>query len=116
MPIESKIKEEIADITTIPETTDRAITLMLWVMRRQMFLDDNKRAAQLIANKEMIAGSAGIISIPIEHQDGFRRLLIGFYESNNIDEIKDFVYNNCIDGIAFEREEPRKRGGNERER
>jgi Fic family protein len=116
MPIESKIKEEIADINAIPETTDKAITFMLWAMRRQMFLDGNKRAAQLIANKEMIANGAGIISIPIERQDSFRRLLLDFYESNNMENMKDFVYDYCIDGIDFEREGSSKRESDNRER
>ena len=43
IPIESIIKEEIADISTIESPTERAIALMLYCMRRQMFLDGNKR-------------------------------------------------------------------------
>lgn len=92
MPIESKIKEEIEDINTINNTMERAITFMLWCMRRQIFLDGNKRTAQLIANKEMIANGQGIISIPIKRQDKFKRLLVDFYENGEIEEIKNFVY------------------------
>jgi hypothetical protein len=32
---------------------------------------------------------------------GIKRLT-GFYESNDMGEIKQFLYENCIDGIAFE--------------
>jgi len=104
MPIESKIKEEISDINTIVSHTDRAITFMLWCMRRQMFLDGNKRTAQLIANKEIISNGEGIISIPIEHQNNFKKMLIDFYETANMDEIKQFVYENCIDGLHFDKQ------------
>ena len=53
MPIESQIKEDLLEIRAMPEPTDRALTLMLYVMRKQMFLDGNKRTAMLAGNAEM---------------------------------------------------------------
>lgn len=102
LPIESQIREELDDIRSISEPTDRAITLMLYIMRKQMFLDGNKRTAMLAANADMISSGCGIISIPVEQQHEFMGLLISFYESNDMDRIKSFVYNNCIDGIDFQ--------------
>ena len=78
MPIESQIKEELGKVQEIEEPTDRAITLMLYLMRKQMFLDGNKRTAMLAANAEMIASGCGIISIPIEQQRDFMELLIRY--------------------------------------
>jgi len=102
IPIESIIKEELEDISKIESPTERAITLMLYCMRRQMFLDGNKRTSMLAANHVMIANGAGIITIPIEHQREFTGLLIEFYETNKTNKITDFLYDKCIDGIAFE--------------
>ena len=34
---------------------------MLWIMRRQMFIDGNKRVAMLFANKRMIDNGLWII-------------------------------------------------------
>lgn len=110
MPIESQIKEEIADILKIDEPTERAIIYMLYLMRKQMFLDGNKRTSMLAANQIMIANGCGIISIPIEHQPEFTRMLVDFYESGNMDEIKDFVYENGIDGIDFRQNECQDEG------
>lgn len=110
MPIESQIKEEIADVLKIEEPTERAITHMLYLMRKQMFLDGNKRTSMLAANQIMIANGCGIISIPIEHQPEFTRMLVEFYESGNMDEIKDFVYENGIDGIDFRQNESQDEG------
>ncbi|MDR1821179.1 MAG: Fic family protein [Oscillospiraceae bacterium] len=104
MPIESQIKEQLAEILSIPEATEKALTLMLYCMRKQMFLDGNKRTAMLAANHVMIANGAGIVTVPIELQREFRRLLINFYESGDMSEIKMFLYDNCIDGIAFQNE------------
>ena len=101
MPIESKIKEEIAEINTIDNETDRAITMMLHLMRRQMFGDGNKRTSMLAANQIMISSGVGIISIPIDLQRSFSELLVKFYETNNMEEIKNFVYKFCIEGIPL---------------
>ncbi len=103
MPIESQIKEELEEIMRISSPTDRALTLLLYIVRKQMFLDGNKRTSMLAGNHVMISNGCGIISIPIEHQRTFTGMLIDFYESNRMDEIKQFLYENCIDGIEFKR-------------
>lgn len=102
LPIEAQIKEDIADIHLIGEPTERAITLTLYLMRKQIFLDGNKRTSMLAGNQIMIANGCGVISIPIEHQLEFTRLLVEYYESASMDELKEFVYETSIDGIAFE--------------
>lgn len=101
IPFEYEIRNEMVDILKIGSTTERAITLMLWGMRKQIFIDGNKRTSMMIANKEMIIDGSGIISIPNEKIKSFYELLIAFYETNDIEEIKDFIYNNCIDGLVL---------------
>lgn len=105
LPIESKIKEELTEVLAIPEPTERAITLMLHLMRRQMFLDGNKRTAMLAGNQVMIANGCGILSIPIELQPEFTKMLVEYYESGDMDVLKQFVYDDCIDGIDFRQNE-----------
>lgn len=101
MPIESQIKEEMAEILEIDNPTDRAVSLMLYLVRKQMFLDGNKRTSMLAGNHVMVAAGCGIISVPIELQPQFTKMLIDFYESNDMEPIKQFVYESCIDGIDF---------------
>jgi len=108
MPIESQIKEELQDIMSISVATDRAITLMLWSMRRQMFPDGNKRTSMLAANQVMIQNGCGVISVPIEKQDRFKELLVRFYETNDMSVLKAFVYDDCIDGVDFPKEQERR--------
>ena len=102
-PIETKIKEELEELLSNNEIskTEQAINIMLWVMRRQMFIDGNKRTAMLIANKLMIENGCGIISIPIEKQNEFYKLLITYYETNDSSIISKFIYDNAIDGMIF---------------
>lgn len=104
LPVETEIKEGILQLLKYPEATDRAISLMLYVMRKQMFLDGNKRTAMLAGNQIMIANGCGIISVPIEQQPKFTELLVRFYESSEAAALKQFIYDNCIDGMDLHRQ------------
>lgn len=102
LPDRSAIEKNLDNILKMENPTERCITLMLYCMRSQIFLDGNKRISMLAANHEMIRNGCGIISVPIEEQPKFTELLIQFYETNEMDTIKQFVYDKCIDGIDFE--------------
>lgn len=101
MPDEEKIKGELRNINEIEDPTDRGITTMLYMVRRQMFLDGNKRTSMLAGNQIMISNGCGIISVPIDLQPQFTKLLIDYYETNDMKYIKQFVYEKCIDGMDF---------------
>lgn len=60
-----------------------------------MFLDVNK----IVANKEMIKNGQGIISVPVEKIGEYFILLIDYYEANNMNKLKEWIVNNCIDSI-----------------
>jgi len=100
-PIESKIKEELENLLMQDNKTktEIAIEIMLWIMRRQMFIDGNKRVAMLFANKIMIDNGCGIITISQENQATFYEKLISFYETNDMTILKQWLYDTSIDGI-----------------
>ena len=102
LPDEEAIKACLSRILTIESATEQAITLMLSVMRRQMFLDGNKRTAMLAANQVLIAAGGGVITIPIELQPTFTAMLVRFYETKDQEPLKNWVYEHCIDGIDFD--------------
>lgn len=99
LPSECDYDKELNEIMNIPEKLDRCITLFLWIQRSQMFLDGNKRVANLVANKEMIKNGMGIIAVPVGKIGEYFTKLIKFYETNDYTEIKEWIYNNCIDGV-----------------
>ena len=53
----------------------------------------------MIANKEMIRLGQGIIAIPVEKIGDYLTLLIEYYETNDLVKLKNWLYENCIDGI-----------------
>lgn len=101
IPDETKVRNDILSFENNKSVsvTQKAIDVMLYIMRSQLFIDGNKRTAQIVANKIMISGGAGIINIPVEKQKAFLDHLIDYYESDNSSAISEFVYNNCIDGV-----------------
>lgn len=96
------ISSILADQTT---ATEKAINLMLYLMRSQLFYDGNKRIAMMAANKIMIHGGAGIISIAQKNQLDFLTLLVQFYETGDGSTIRHFIYEHCIDGIEFSKDD-----------
>ncbi len=99
LPRECNYDDELKNIMNIDSTIDRCMTLFLWIQRSQMFLDGNKRVANLVANKEMIKNGMGILAVPVEKIGEYFTLLINFYETNDYTEIKKWIYENCIDGL-----------------
>lgn len=96
---ECNYEEDLNKILSIQNELERCITLFCYIQRAQMFLDGNKRVANLVANKEMIRTGQGIISVPIEKIGEYFTKLIKYYETNDISDIKLWIYDNCIDGI-----------------
>lgn len=96
MPQTGIIIEELDELEKIEDVEIRALKYFCYVARTQMFIDGNKRVAQLIANKVLIQNDVGIFQIPIEKLEEFKMLLIQFYESGNDVKIIDFMKKFCV--------------------
>lgn len=99
IPDREETQKEMDEILKIENETQRAITYMLYGMRKQLFWDGNKRTSTIAANKIMIASGAGIIKVPDNKLEEFNTLLTEFYNTNEMEKISKFIYENCIDGI-----------------
>ncbi|MCD8076993.1 MAG: Fic family protein [Lachnospiraceae bacterium] len=83
--------------------TEKAMDVMLYVMRSQLFFDGNKRTAQLAANQILIQNGKGLIHIPVERQKEFLNMLVDYYESGKGQKIKKFLYEASVEGIEASR-------------
>lgn len=99
-PDTERYHRELMQLNTIENSTERSIAIMLWVMRCQMFLDGNKRVATLAANHEMIKNGCGVISVPVELDGVFKTKLVKYYESGQSDELRQFIFENCIEDMS----------------
>lgn len=100
LPIESVIKEELEDILNREmNDVDRAIELLLYTMKKQIFIDGNKRTSVIYSNHYLISKGKGIISIPTDLTEKFKDLLIPYYEGRDEEKIKEFIKEKCYMSI-----------------
>lgn len=96
-PIESIIKEELDDIFNKKiSDIDKAIEILLYIMKKQIFIDGNKRTSIIFANHYLISKGKGIIVIPAELTDEYKDLLINYYEGKDKTKIKRFLKEKCF--------------------
>lgn len=81
IPSETDVKQEISEIMGREGSEEKkAADLCLYCMKRQIFLDGNKRAAVIIANYHLISKGKGLLIIPEKKVPDFKKLLINYYE------------------------------------
>lgn len=96
LPIEIDVKDRIQSILhSAQDEIDIAIELCLYAMKTQIFIDGNKRASVIWANHYLIAHGQGFLVIPEEHVPDFKRLLVRYYEGEDIAVIRSFLKANC---------------------
>ena len=96
LPIESVIKEELKEIFDKKiDDIDRAIELLLYITKKQIFIDGNKRTSIIYSNHYLISKGKGIIVIPAELTQEFKDLLIPYYEGKDEEQIKKFIKEKC---------------------
>lgn len=100
MPHTGIIIDNLEKIERIEDVELKAMKYFCYVARTQMFIDGNKRVAQLIANKVLVENDIGIFQIPIEKLEEFKGLLLEFYETGEDEKIIGFMKEFCIKRIA----------------
>lgn len=96
LPNEIDVKDTIRQITEEnDEVINIAIKLCLYCMKTQIFLDGNKRASVIFANHYLISHGGGFLVIPESEVPEFKKLLVKYYEGEDISIITDFMKNRC---------------------
>ena len=96
LPNEPDVKDRIRDIVEEKdEVINIAIKLCLYCMKTQIFLDGNKRASVIFANHYLISHGGGFLVIPEKEVPEFKRLLVKYYEGEDISVIASFMKERC---------------------
>lgn len=99
---EETIMELAAILSAVDTTaTDKALEAFSWGARGQFFWDGNKRTSLMLANKILISAGAGIMTITDKHMEEFNSLLLEYYNKGNSEKLKEFLYENAIQGIVM---------------
>ena len=100
VPSEAQTRDELDAILTADTTaTEKALEAFVWGARGQFFWDGNKRTSMTLANKILISAGVGFLTITDKHMERFNTLLLDYYNTGDSEALKDFLYENTIQGI-----------------
>lgn len=51
------------------------------------------------ADKILIANGNGIFNVPVKLDGLFKQKLVDYYENNDNEELKAWIFENCLDGV-----------------
>ena len=105
IPDADKIFKALAELRKIPDDTERALSMGLYIMRAQPFKDGNKRVGSFVINKELIENGRGIFNVPVELDGQFKEMLVDFYEADDMEPLKHWIFDHCLDGTTLAKEQ-----------
>ena len=96
IPFEDQVKQDLYDMLNNEEGIDLAVDLVLYVMKKQLFLDGNKRTAIIFANHYLISHALGLIVVPADKVDEYKKFLVAYYENELMKpDIANFLKEKC---------------------
>lgn len=96
LPNLNDVKNSIDSIVSQnKDDIDIAIDLTLFAMKLQGFYDGNKRTAVIFANHYLISHGKGLLVIPAELAEDYKKLLVDYYETDNKEAIRSFLKDYC---------------------
>lgn len=102
VPSQEATEQALGDILGMDTSeTEKALMVFLLGTRGQFFWDGNKRTSLTAANKLLVMAGAGVLTITDRHMERFNTLLVGYYNTGEGEELKRFLYENCIQGIEL---------------
>lgn len=78
---------------------EKALGYFCFIAKAQMFINGNKRIAQLMTNKVLIENGVGVFRISAENEGKlniFKELLIGYYETGDYCKLMKLMRENSI--------------------
>ncbi len=96
IPIEALVLDELSAIDREPNPLAKGLAFFCYLARAQLFIDGNKRVAQLMTNKVLIQNGVGILDVPKDCMSTFKRELINFYETGNAVSLCRLLVTECI--------------------
>ena len=103
IPNKEKTIEELKSIlsTSNASATDKALEAFVWGTRGQFFWDGNKRTSLMLSNKILVSSGSGIMTITDKYMEQFNTILLNYYNTGKSEELKQFLYENAIQGMTI---------------
>lgn len=102
IPTKEETERALAHILEADTTaTSKALSAFAWGTRGQLFWDGNKRTSLVLANKILLEAGAGMLTITEKYMEQFNERLLDYYNTNEAEPLKQFLYKNAIQGLEL---------------
>lgn len=103
VPEYKKVSQELVYILSNIDAaaTEKALEAFVWGARGQFFWDGNKRTSMMLANKILVSAGAGLLTITDKHMEQFNMLLLDYYNTGSSQALKEFLYENAVQGMII---------------
>jgi len=99
LPVKEDVINNIDAIINNEDTIiNKAIDLLCYISKAQIFGDGNKRIAVIFANLYLLIQGYGFIAIPPKYDNTYKDYLVDYYESKN-EKIKKFLLEKCFNKL-----------------
>lgn len=95
IPVYDEVVSDLNQLDGIQNPIGKAIAYFCYVTRNQLFIDGNKRIAQLMMNKILIENSIGYLYIEEGKMERFVECLLHYYDTEDLSKIFPFM-ESCV--------------------
>lgn len=96
VPTLASSRDRIAELASVEDPQQRAISVFCAITRGQWFNDGNKRTAIMAANHALINAGVGVFSIAPSLKREFTGLLLRYYETNDPGNLSAWLLDHAI--------------------
>lgn len=99
LPQQEAVERDILNIRlTHSDYTDRALQILAYIIRKQLFNEENLVTAMLVANQVLSKRGGGLLMVSQTQLAAFDRQLLGFYHTGEADALCHWLYDDAIVG------------------
>lgn len=91
----SDVVRSLQELREEKDPLRRAILTFAYLAKTQIFIDGNKRVAQLTANQILISSGVGVLRIPDTSVQTFSECLVDYYETGG-DSLLNYLQEECL--------------------
>lgn len=95
VPQHSDIVDALSCLMEEKDSLRRAILTFAYLAKAQLFIDGNKRVAQLAANQILVSSGVGVLKIPDTNVNTFSGCLVDYYETGG-NSLLHYLEEECL--------------------
>jgi len=103
LPVRQEVDAELTRLLSLPDAQESAFKLFLWMYKAHLFVDGNMRTGWICANRRLLEGESGILTIKGSHIKEFKKRLTSFCEAQDTYEdasLEQWLCDNCLVSLS----------------